>query len=388
MNGLDEQKQQILDRIHTHHLRPWPGADGNIFYISDQYPGVWLEHTFDAIAWADYCPEQHEVSRNQVRMFLHWQKPDGQLPCYIWARETGYGWTQECVSFGSLCLDACRQNPQDEALLRDCYAACSAWDGWLCRTHMTRGTGLIEMFCGYDTGHDHSSRLSGLKYPGKFLMDGNIAPEDDDALPILAPDINAVFFGNRMALAQMAQLLGKADEAEAWRQKAKQVKEKLFEYCYCEKDQFFYDVDRHGQKRRVRSIAITNLFAEGVLDDDLGNQIFERYLHNPSEFWTAYPFPAVSIADKTWVQNRAGNSWGFYSQALTALRGLRWMEKYGRGREMEEMMAKWVEAWSRSTQMRYGQELHPLTGEPSECSAWYSSCMLYFLIAIRRLYGL
>ena len=116
---LREQKQIILDRIHSHHLRPWGGLEGNIFFISDQYPGVWLEHTFDGITWADYCPEQHEVSRNQVRLFLKWQKPDGQLPCYVWASKVGYGQTQECVSFGSLCLDAIRQNPQDAALLKE-----------------------------------------------------------------------------------------------------------------------------------------------------------------------------------------------------------------------------------------------------------------------------
>ena len=385
---LKKQKDIILDRIHSHHLRPWHGSEGNIFFISDQYPGVWLEHLYDGVSWADYCPEHHEVSRNQVRLFLKWQKPDGQLPCYIWASEVGYGWTQECVSVGSVCLEAIRQNPQDTALLADCYRALCGWDDWLCRTHMTRQTGLIEMFCGYDTGHDNSGRLDGIRYPGAFCMDGNIAPQDDDILPILAPDMNAVFFGNRMALAQMAQMLGLVQEAESWRAKAEAVKKALFDLCYDPQDQYFYDVDKHGRQRKIRSISITNVLDEGVTDRELGNQIFERYLHNPNEFWTPCPFPAISIADEKWVQKLPGNSWGFYSQGLTALRSLRWMERYGRTAEMEEVMARWVAAWSASATTPFGQELHPLTGEPSECSAWYSSCMLYFLHAIRRLYGI
>ena len=81
------------------------------------------------------------------------------------------------------------------------------------------------------------------------------------------------------------------------------------------------------------------------------------------------------------MQNLPGNSWNFYSQGLTVLRALRWMEYYGRSKEMEEIMAKWVAAWSRSNTVMFGQELHPINGEPS-CSA----CMLYFLYAIRRLY--
>jgi hypothetical protein len=55
---------------------------------------------------------------------------------------------------------------------------------------------------------------------------------------------------------------------------------------------------------------------------------------------------------------------------------------------MEEIMRRWVSAWSYSDSTQFGQELHPITGRPSECSQWYSSCMLYFLHAIRRLYDI
>ena len=44
---LREQKKRILDRIYDHHLRLWGGSEGNVFFISDTYPGLWLEHTFD-----------------------------------------------------------------------------------------------------------------------------------------------------------------------------------------------------------------------------------------------------------------------------------------------------------------------------------------------------
>lgn len=385
---LLEKKQIILDRIRSHHLRRWAGSEGNIFFISDQYPGVWLEHTYDAILWADYCPEDRRISREQVKLFLSYQKPSGQLPCYIWANEIGYGWTQECVAFTALCLEACEQNADDPGFFRECYEACCRWDKWLCDTHMTMGKGLIEMFCGYDTGHDNSGRLWDLNYPGEFNKDGSIAPTDDSVLPILAPDMNAVFYGDRVALSEMADKLGLTEEAAAWHEKAESVRQKLFEHCYDPEDQFFYDVDKNGSKRKIRSCSITNVFTEGVLDYDLGNEIFERYLHNEKEFWTPYPFPAVSVSDPLWIQKLPGNSWGFYSQGLTALRSMRWMEKYGRTAEMEEIMRRWVAAWCASETTQFGQELHPITGEPSKCSQWYSSCMLYFLYAIKRLYGI
>lgn len=384
---LRAKKQQALDRIYTYHLRPWCGSVGNTFFISDTYPGLWLEHTFDAIAWAGYEPEQHDVSRSQVRLFLSRQKPDGQLPCYIWKDKIGYSQIQECVSFGRLCIEAAEQNPQDAALLADAYEGCKKWDAWLCQHRMTRKTGLIEMFCGFDTGHDNSSRLYGMKYPNNICEDAAVPPKDDDLLPVLAPDMNAVFYGDRMALAEMAERLGRPEEAADWREKAKQVKNALFEICYDKEDEFFYDVDQCGRKRKIRSISITNVLTERVVDEALGGEIFERWLHNPKEFWTPYPFPAVSAGDPTWRQNLPGNSWGYYSQGLTALRSLRWMEAYGKGAELNQLLEKWVAAWTRS-ETPFGQELHPLTGEPSQSSPWYSSCMLVYLYALRRLYGL
>lgn len=390
---LNEQKEMILARIYDHHLRPWAGSQGNVFFISDCYPGVWMEHLYDGVAWADYMPAEHAVSKNHIRVFFDHQKENGQLPCYIWANEVGYGQTQECVSVGSVCLQAIRQNADDPAFLSQCYRAVSAWVGWLYRTHMTLGTGLVEMFCGYDTGHDNSGRLQGIRYPGSHTKNGkwlpaDIAPDDCDILPMLAPDINACFFGNHMALAAMADMLGLPDEAAEWRRKGETVRRNMFAYLWDEADRFFYDVDRHGRMRKIRSISITNVISEGVMEPALANEVFERYLHNENEFWTPYPFPSVSSSDPLWVQNLPGNSWGFYAQGLTALRTLRWMPALGHTAEMEEIMRRWVSAWSRSKTTLFGQELHPITGEPSVSSQWYSSCMLYYLHALRRLYDI
>ncbi len=69
--------------------------------------------------------------------------------------------------------------------------------------------------------------------------------------------------------------------------------------------------DRNGNKVKCKSISITNLFCESVLDMDTAKRIFYKYLDNPQEFKTNYPYPAVSISDPLWQQNLPGNSWGF-----------------------------------------------------------------------------
>ena len=64
----------------------------------------------------------------------------------------------------------------------------------------------------------------------------------------------------------------------------------------------------------------------------------------------------------------------------------RWMDDYGFGEDFDYICRKWLEAWTRCFEdMKLGQELDPFTGEPSQCSEWYSSCMLFYLYAAQRL---
>ncbi len=390
-------RESVLAQIKENHIRRIPQHDGRLFLISTAYPGYWLEHTFDALAWARLYPEDADIAISQVRFFTEHQRQDGRLPCNIIDDSIlqgneeihiYYTQLQECVSFARLCYEAWQMNPQED--LNKYYTCCCRWDQWLCENRMTRSCGLVEMFCGFDSGHDNSSRLWKMKYPAGPCRDTaeNLPegfPIGCECAPVIAPDINAVFYGSRMALARMAEELKKFDEAAAWRKKAQEVKQRLFDICFDADTCFFYDVDKYDRKLPIKSISITSLFCEHVLDRPLADEIFDRYLANPKEFATPYPFPSISVSDPTWQQRLKGNSWGFYSQGLVALRSLRWMEFYGREKEMEEMMRAWISAWCRENILRFGQELHPLTGEPSESSPWYSSCMLFFLHAVRRL---
>lgn len=378
-------RDEILARIREKHLRRVGDSDGDVFFISDAYPGVWLEHTYDPVCFAEYDPAGARIARNQIGLFVKHQTAEGQLPAYVWQNKVGYGQIQECVSFGRMCLKTWVLNGKDAAYLRTLYDACVAWDGWLVAKRMPHATGLIEMFCGYDTGHDNSGRLVDMKYQQEICEDGGVMPTDDPVLPILASDMNAVFYGDRCALAEMAALLGRPEEAAAWRAKADDVRRKMDEWMWDEEDAFYYDVALNGEKRRMKTIAITNVLCEGVADCARAEEIYARHLRNPQEFWTPYPFPAVAINEPLWKMNRPGNSWGYFSQGLTAQRSLLWMEGLGKTADMEEIMRRWIAAWCASP-LRFGQELDPLTGAPSNCSEWYSACMLYYLHAVRRLY--
>ncbi len=374
------------------------GMTNPLFLIANAYPGVWLEHLYDSVLYAKMYPGRNDCMVNFIDLWMEKQAADGQLPCYVRQSneggcDVGYGQIQECVSFGKMCLLA-HEILRDEAYLQKMYAACEKWVGWLESKRMTLGRGLIEMFYGYDTGHDNSGRLKGMACIGNHMEDGKILnagvlPPDDGVSPIIAVDMNCNFYGNLIALSKMAEILGNG-MAETWKMRASEVKRALFAVCFDKDDAFFYDVDRSGSMRRIRSSTILHLFLEGVLDreedKDLIAEILERHLLNPDEFWTAYPFPAVAVNDPATEGHADRNCWGYFSQALIALRCSLWMDEYGLGKEFDHLCAQWLTACTEhSGEIKFGQELDPITGVPSPCANFYSAGMLFYIYAARRL---
>jgi len=393
--ALIKEKARIAqERLFSVNFKSFYGCpqDQPVLRISDQYPGVWLEHSLDSIIFARLFPEHRYAARNMVELFLRHQKADGQFPLAILDQpdptdpsrpKVLYCQIQEVLAFGQLCLEVYRYD-NDADLLRRLYDAFTRWDAWLCAHRMTSGRGLIEMFCGFDTGMDNSGRLEGMSCPDNY--DNRNAGEMpiDDVVPILAPDMNMAFWGDRMALSEMAGLLGKADEAAAWKEKADQVRDNIYKHCFDEEDLCFYDVDKHGRKRKNLSIVQARMFYMHFLEGELAEAIFERHIANPAEFNTPCPLPSMAASDPTFNKRCDFNSWGYFVQGDTSLRTTLWLDHYGKSEYYDHFLEVWMRVWTNSEAVPFGQEIDPITCEPSLCSPWYAPAMLLYIFGARR----
>ena len=390
------------ERLDSVHIGCFEGMDNPLLLISTQYPGIWLEHVYDSVFYAMRDRSKLYLAENTVELFISNQREDGQLPCFVLDRSKmtrvyqnaiGFSQIQECVSFAKLCLLVYKMNGKREFLQR-IYKSASNWVKWLEDNRMTLGTGLVEAFVGYDTGHDNSGRLNGLSCIGNYRIDGieqnaGILPVGDDVAPLITVDMNCNFYATLTSLSEMARELGRHGEAEDWSRRAAQVKSKLFELCFNAEDRFFYDVDKNGQQRKYLSSTIFHLFMEGVLDKEsdaaLIKEIYDRHISNPDEFATPYPYPSMAISDPSCEGHAQRNCWGYYSQGLIALRATLWMEQYGFEREFDYLCSKWAESWTEHFDtLKMGQELDPISGVPTKSSEWYSSTMLFYLYAVER----
>lgn len=353
------------------------GYDNPVLIEGGGYGGVWLECApLEGLVYGRVAPD---IARHNHDVFFHHQREDGYLPCYVWRSEIGASQIQMVVPIARTALETFHLI-HDEAFLAKAYNACARWDDWLSRHRNTRGTGLCEAFCEFDTGHDRSPRFHGLPKECDQL-DAARCPKAGK-LPYLAPDLSATVFGGRRALAEIASLLGKRAEADRWQDKAETIRRRIIEHCYDPETECFYDVDSDGRFVKIVGDALTRVLCEHVVDQPMFERIYARHIKNPEAFWTPYPLPSIAANDPTFVRELPKNSWGGASQALTALRAPRWFEHYGQSGDLRILMTRWVEAIVRAPD--FMQQMNPWTGEFST-AAGYSPAMCVFIDFVDRL---
>lgn len=251
----------------------------------------------------------------------------------------------------------------------------------------TRGIGLCEAFCEFDTGHDTSPRFHGLpqECPER---DARVCPPVGN-LPYLAPDLSANMYGGRIALAKTAAILGRTKEAAAWDVKAVMIRSAILKHTFDSESMCFYDLDSQGNFVRVRGDAMIRVLGEHVVDQVLFEKIYAWQIKNPNAFWTPYPLPSIAADDPAFVHELSPNSWGGAAQALTALRAPRWFEYYGKFADLQHVMLQWVNALTQAhaAGQFWFQQLNPWTGEFSPSKPSYSPSMLVMIDFVTRLYG-
>lgn len=358
-----------------------PDYDKPVLTEGSVYHGVWLECApQEGLVYSRIRPD---IARNNHTVFFDLQRGDGYLPCAVKTSGVEHSQLQLVVPIAATAYDLA-QETGDEALMKQAYEAWSRYDAFLMKYRNTRGTGLIEAFCTYDTGQDNSPRWKGIPRQGK----------DHDArwcakapgMPRLCPDLSASVYGGRMANAAMARALGKHGEADKWEEAAHDIGRLIVERLYSEEDGAFYGVGTNDKFVRVLSVANMRVMGEHVVGQKIFENVYSKQLHNPKAFWAPYPLPSIALDDPEFVKPIPRNSWGGAAQALTALRAPRWMEHYGRPADLAWMMGRWIEAITRRVEFR--QQMNPWTGDFTETDpGGYSPAALVYVDYLWRLHG-
>jgi hypothetical protein len=255
-------------------------------------------------------------------------------------------------------------------------------DKWLAANRNTRGTGCVEAFCTFDTGHDASPRFW---HCPDVPFEGNAAQCDpfNPILPFLAPDMTANVHCQRKYLGYIADELG--IKGHDWQSKAEESYDSLMKYCWDEEDGFFYDRDKNDNFIRVQGDNLMRVHACEVGDGKLFEESLRRYFLNTRKFFSRYPMTTISMDDSRYFQDIVHNTWAGQVSFLANIRIPHAFEYHGRYVELSWIFHPLLTALSRFERFAGG------------LSAWvgiagykenYTPTMLFLLDAVERTCGI
>jgi hypothetical protein len=357
------------------------GGEKPILHEGGIYLGCWLESTgtINAELLSRFVPS---VSEETYLSFAKHQREDGLLPYKITEHGPSYRQIQLVTPLARSVWNHYSLHGCNQSFLKTMYAAMTRYDEWLMKYRDTLGTGCVEAFSAFDTGHDLSPRFWHVP-DTPHLGDATQVNPDSPILPFLAPDLTANAYCQRLYLARIAEELG--ESGEEWRAKAKQSLDSLYRYCFDETDHFFYDRDQNGQFVRVQSDVLLRVMACEVGDRPFFDSMLSRYLLNTRKFFAKYPFTSLAMDDPRFDPFSSYNSWAGPSNFLSLIRAPHAFEHHGRHVELTWVLQPILSAATGFT--RFAQAVSPWTGEEGFTEA-YSPSILCVLDYVERLCGI
>lgn len=369
-----------------------------------QYPNVWLET--QPLGGYMYAKRDLEIARNNIEIFIDYQREDGRFPGVIYNRngipEPNYCQLQG-LYFPRPAYDLYFLIGKDTAYLGRVYKALEKFDAYLWKTRDSDNDGCLESWCIFDTGEDHSIRYNGFPnawsfdYPptkeaaaklSKEELAVNCKEESYDStkamtVPIESMDVMSYSYSCRDVLSLISAELNNGKEIY-WRNKAGDVRAKLKAYLWDKKKFACYDRDKDNISMPILLHNNLRCMYFGIFDQEMADRFIGTHLLNPDEFWTPMPLPSIAANDPSF-KNISGNNWNGQPQALTYQRSIQALENYGHYAELTMIGQKFLKAVGDS--LRFTQQFDPFTMQPDSTQDGYVPAVLSALEFITRLYG-
>jgi len=333
------------------------------------YPGAWLESTatIGCEVLDRFVPE---VTRATHLAFAAGQRADGLLPYKITADGPAFTQIQTVTPLARSVWQHYLSAGRDLDHLARMYEAMARNDAWLAAHRDSRGTGGVEAFCTFDTGHDLSPRFWGI--PARCL-DGDAARFDPGipGLPFVAPDLTANVACQREHLALIAEELG--ENPEPWREKAAASRAALERECRI--GDRYYDRAADGSHVTIDSDVLLRVLACGIGDDAQFGRTLAADLMSTRRFLSAGGFTSIALDDPRFDGDHTRNSWAGPVNALTMLRAPAAFEAHGRVAELAVAHRTLLAAMAGHD--RFAQCYDPWTADAGYTEAYSPSILLY-----------
>ncbi len=301
--------QPGLHRLYTPAGRRW------IFPRPDGTPDHWTIFAWDSFFNAlQLAVESPKLAVDAIRAVLETQYPNGNIP--NWRGRFGGTPDRSQPPIGAYCTLKLFQRLGDMELLKTSYPVLRRWHAfWKARKTNGQprrdgnGDGLLEW--GSDTallsdktqvppweqgasGEQRAKWESGQD----DLPNWDEVPFDAEAgtLTMNCLDLNCLYALDASCLAQLAALLGRREESEAYQAEYERMRGLINDQLWNARENFYFD--RHWDGRFSTRKAASNFYPllARIPDERRARQMLRRLL-NPKEFWGDYILPTISRDD-------------------------------------------------------------------------------------------
>lgn len=243
------------------------------------YVGVWLwDQYFHAIA---YRHVDAELAKDQLRIFLDHQLPNGMLPdaihdegiiSHLTAPVEADVTKPPFMAWAALKI---YESSCDLEFLQEVYEPLTRWQNyWL--MHSRNENGLAEYQHPFSSGLDDS-------------------PLFDEGMPVVSPDLNTYLVIQAESLARIAELIGLPEDAAAQREIADVLAERIMAHLWDEERGYFHALRPDGKPVDVFTPFHLLPIWTGRLSEDQTDRII-THLTSP-RLWPQWPIPTVAVDD-------------------------------------------------------------------------------------------
>ncbi len=247
------------------------------------YVGAWLwDSALHALAYRYVDPE---LARDQIRVMLAQQLPDGMLPDAIFdegvVSEIDHPFAGRVTKPPILAWSALKIHEMhpDIDFLKEIYEPLKRENNWWFEYNDDDRDGIVQYSHPYSSGLDDS-------------------PLWDHGFPVEAPDINTYLQIQMTTLGQMAAILGKENESREWHRKAKHLADLMIQHLWDESSGYFNALSGETRIPVLTPFSLLPLWT-GSLPDEINNRLLE-HLDNAEEFKGRYMLPTVAYNDPSY----------------------------------------------------------------------------------------
>ena len=311
------------------------------------YVGIWLwDSALHAIAFRHLDPE---LARNQIRVMLAHQLPDGMLPDVVFdegtVTEIDHPIQGRVTKPPILAWSALKIHETDPNIdfLREIYHPINLCNAWWFNFNDDDRDGIVQYSHPYSSGLDDS-------------------PIWDYGMPVESPDINTYLHIQMISLSRIAELIGKPNDAATWKAKANKHLGQMIKHLWDEEAGVFRAM-HNGISLPVLSPFNLYPLWTGILPQEIANRLL-THLMDPTEFWGEYGLPTVAFndpayqADKMWRGPIWANINYFFVEAL---------QKIGEQQLANELRDKTLNIIANQPDIR--EYYNSQTGEPPSSAA-------------------